>query len=599
MDKKVIPPFSILLVCTLFICSHLLLNAQTHYIHSHNDYEQVVPFWGALSAGASSVEADVLLKDENLWVAHEEASITSGRTLKSLYLEPLDKALKLEMAKDTLQLLIDVKSEAYSTLSKIVEELKAFPAIIHSKNIRIVVSGNRPLAKDYAKYPSWILFDYQSLEPFTSPEIAEKVALVSLSFRPLTSWNGKGRLTADDLQKVKQTIDKAHALEKPFRFWASPDSKTAWKVLADLGVDYINTDIPFECVTYVKSLPKRVHKNTIFSQVYQPTFEADGLQRNPKNIILLIGDGNGLTQISAAALANNRALTLTQLKNIGFLKTQSADDFTTDSAGAGTAIATGQKTNNRAIGTAADGKIISNITEILSTKGYKTGLITTDEIIGATPSAFYAHQSDRGMDTEIVKDLMKSKLNLFISEPTLEVSVISENSFNMMPSIGAISGTKKDRVGAFFTASKDEDKLAHVNKLATAVKNALKYLNQENRPFFLMAEGAKIDSYGHENDIEGVVAESISFDKAITEAITFADTNKNTLVIITADHETGGLTIPQGKVSSQSIEADFTTHDHTGTMVPIFAYGPRSQEFQGVYENNEVFYKICKVLGIY
>jgi alkaline phosphatase len=597
MNKKVIQPFGIFMVCALFFCKNLLLNAQSHYIHSHNDYEQAVPFWGALSAGASSIEADVLLREDKLWVAHEEASITSGRTLHSLYLEPLAKALELEMAKDTLQLLIDVKSEAYTTLSKIVKELKAFPTIINSKNIRIVISGNRPLAKDYVKYPSWILFDHQSLDTFASPQIAEKVALVSLSFRLLTSWNGKGRLTKEDLHKVKTTIDQAHDLGKPFRFWASPDSKTAWKALADLGVDFINTDMPTACVFYVNSLPKRVYENTFFSEVYQPTFETDGLERTPKNIILLIGDGNGLTQISAAALANNGALTLTQLKNIGFLKTQSADDFTTDSAGAGTAIAAGQKTNNRAIGTAADSKLVTNITEILSAKGYKTGLITTDEIIGATPSAFYAHQTDRGMETEIAKDLMNSKLNLFISDPTPKVSVILENSFNMMPSIGSVGGTRMDRVAAYFTTS-DKDTLAHINKFATAVKNGLAYLDQGQKPFFLMAEGAKIDSYGHENNIEGVIAESISFDKAITEAISFADTNKNTLVIITADHETGGLTIPQGNVTSHSIEALFTTHDHTGTMVPIFAYGPRSQEFQGVYENNEVFHKIVKVLGL-
>ena len=113
-----------------------------------------------------------------------------------------------------------------------------------------------------------------------------------------------------------------------------------------------------------------------------------------------------------------------------------------------------------------------------------------------------------------------------------------------------------------------------------------------------MTEGAKIDSYSHENDITGVINESISFDKAITEALKFADADKNTLVIITADHETGGLTIPQGNILKHEIEADFTTHDHTGVMVPVFAYGPMSQEFQGIYENNEIFHKIIKILDL-
>ncbi len=113
-----------------------------------------------------------------------------------------------------------------------------------------------------------------------------------------------------------------------------------------------------------------------------------------------------------------------------------------------------------------------------------------------------------------------------------------------------------------------------------------------------MVEGAKIDSYGHANKIDGIITEGIAFDKAVTEALKFADANKNTLVIITADHETGGLTLPQGNVENHSIEADFTTDDHTGIFVPIFAYGPQSQRFQGVYGNNEVYVKILKVLGL-
>lgn len=111
-----------------------------------------------------------------------------------------------------------------------------------------------------------------------------------------------------------------------------------------------------------------------------------------------------------------------------------------------------------------------------------------------------------------------------------------------------------------------------------------------------MVEGAKIDSYGHAKNMQGVINESIGFDKAVAEVLKFADQNQNTLVVITADHETGGLTIPQGNFAKNEVEGDFTTHDHTGTMVPIFAYGPKSHLFQGVYENNKVFYKILEAL---
>ncbi|HEX9600859.1 MAG TPA: alkaline phosphatase, partial [Mariniflexile sp.] len=132
---------------------------------------------------------------------------------------------------------------------------------------------------------------------------------------------------------------------------------------------------------------------------------------------------------------------------------------------------------------------------------------------------------------------------------------------------------------------------------ANATKHGLDYLKKKNNPFFLMVEAAQIDSFGHANNTAGIVAETIDFDKAITEALIFADENPGTLVIVTADHETSGFSIPQGNIETHKIEGDFNTHDHTGTMVPLFAYGPQSQEFQGVYENNEVFFRILKVLN--
>ena len=134
--------------------------------------------------------------------------------------------------------------------------------------------------------------------------------------------------------------------------------------------------------------------------------------------------------------------------------------------------------------------------------------------------------------------------------------------------------------------------------ISIALKNGLSFLKRKNKPFFLMVEGAKIDSYGHANIIAGVISEGIEFDRAISEALKFADDNENTLVLITADHETGGLTLPQGNLRSNEIEGDFTTDDHTGTMIPIFAYGPRSNMFQGVYENNLLFSKIVRALEI-
>ncbi|WP_116770486.1 alkaline phosphatase [Maribacter litoralis] len=584
------------IACLLFI-NMLVAVAQDYKVHSHNDYKQNIPFWKAFGAEVQSIEVDVFYKNGKLMVAHEQGEIEENKTLERLYLNPLQEALDLNLsANRSLQLLIDVKTDAYKTLDAIVVSLKKYPSIISNKHVKIVISGNRPALEEYVDYPNYIYFDYQSLQPVTDTEVLDKIALVSVSFKNYSEWNGKGRLTSQDYNNVTEVIAQAHQLKKPFRFWATPDSKSAWKAFVNMGVDFINTDMPNACVAYVSSLKDRVVLNSVFSEVYHPSFKSDKAQRSPKNIILMIGDGNGLTQISSAVLANNGALSLTQIKSIGLIKTQSADDFTTDSAGAGTAIATGEKTNNRAIGTNVDGEPIPNLTEILSKKGFSTGIITTDEITGATPSSFFAHRTDRGMATEIASDLQTSQLKLFISRPTAAIKNNEDTGFVMKTDINTIAASTELKVGAWFNTDK-KDLSGYIQNLALATKNGISYLNKE-KPFFLMVEGAKIDSYGHANHIEGVVTESISFDRAVAEAIKFADADQNTLVVITADHETGGLTIPQGNVGLHEIEADFTTNDHTGVMVPVFAYGPMSQEFQGVYENNEIFAKLLSVLDI-
>ena len=573
--------------------------AQSFKVHSHNDYLQEVPFWSAYANGVNSIEIDVFLKEGKLYVAHSESDIVLDRTLQTLYLKPIENMRSLQLGKgQPLQILVDIKSEAYTTLSQLVLVLNKYPEIIN--DISIVISGNRPKVEDYFNYPAYISFDYQSLEAPEDKKVWDKVALISLNFKNFSSWNGKGKLTLADYKKVKSTIDKAHTYAKPFRFWGTPDSKTAWKAFLDLGVDFINTDMPYASTSYLNTLNSRVYYNTESSEVYTPNYRSDQQDTEVKNIVLLIGDGNGLTQISSSVLANGGALTLTQFKSIGLLKTQSADDFTTDSAAAGTAIATGVKTNNRAIGVDSLGSPVMNLTEVLHEKGFLSGCITTDEITGATPSAFYAHRTDRSDRDGIISDLYKSKLSLLIGGGATSVaSGINEIGFVIAERSDDINTSKEKRVAHFLSQEGVPSILEGRGAvLAKATKNSLTFLSNKNKPFFLMVEGAQIDSYGHYNNVPGIVSEGIDFDRAITEAVKFADATGNTLVIVTADHETSGFSIPQGNLESGMIEGDFTTEDHTAAMVPIFAYGPRSDEFQGVYDNYSVFSKILKVLNI-
>ena len=575
--------------------------SQQYKIHSHNDYQQNVPFWNAYANGLNSIEVDIFLKNDTLFATHGELEIVKDRTIENLYLQPIEKALALQLnPQQELQLLVDIKSDAYATMKELLTALEQYPDIIHNDNISIVISGNRPKPSEYLNYPEYIKFDHQSLESPNEEKLWDKIALISLNFKMFSPWNGKGRLTEVDYEKIKGIIDKAHSYDKPFRFWGAPDSKTAWKAFKDLGVDFINTDLPYASSSYLNTLDQRVYYNKVTSEVYSPNFESDQKNTPVKNIILLIGDGNGLSQISSSVLANGGDLTLTQLKSIGLLKTQSADDFTTDSAAAGTALATGKKTNNRSIGVDPAGQPLTNITELLFEHGYVSGCITTDNITGATPSAFYAHRKDRSDSNGIISDLSKSKLSLLIGggAEAFEKET-AEMGFTLLEGISAIARSKEKRVGHFIS-NEDAPSILEGRGalLAAATKNGLAFLKAKNAPFFLMVEGAKIDSYGHLNNVSGIVSEGIDFDRAITEAVKFADANGNTLVIVTADHETSGFSIPQGNLENKMIEGDFTTQDHTGTMVPIFAYGPHSHEFQGVYDNSSVFGKILKVLNI-
>jgi len=587
----------------LFFISKIAIGqegALAYKIHSHNDYEQRVPFWTAYACGINSIEADVFLKNDTLFVTHSEKEIMPFNTIENLYLKPLQNTFELKpKSKQQVQLLIDIKSDAVLTLKSLVNVLELYPDLINSKNISFVISGNQPKPEAYNNYPIYIKFDYQSLEPLSTDAI-NKVGLISLPFSKFSKWNGKGRLTKEDYKTVSEIIKKVHGFNKPFRFWGCPDSKTAWKAFAELGVDFINTDMPFEASKYIFSLPDRISRNSFYSEVYKPTYHSDKKSHQVNNIILMIGDGNGLAQISAATLSNYGSLTLTQLKSIGFLKTQSADDFTTDSAAAGTAIATGEKTYNRSIGMNVNRTPIENIMELLNKHNYNTGFITTDNVTGATPAAFYSHQLDRDLTTEIIHDLSKSKLSLFMGGGSANfLSTIHDSNFTLVNRLDDVGLTKSNKIGYFFSEEGVPSiNSGRANMLAEATKAGMTYLSNQDKPFFLLVEGAQIDSFGHRNDISGIVTEAIDFDKAITEAIKYADAHEDTLVIITADHETSGLSIPQGNLKDNMVEGDFSTYDHTGIMVPIFAYGPKSNVFSGVYENNEVFHKIKDVLNI-
>jgi len=578
------------IICLLF---HFSLNAQEQYlVHSHNDYKQELPFWYAYSNGATSIEVDVFLKDQTLFVTHSEDEISESATLESVYLDRLN-ALLLSGELRELQLLIDFKSEAYTTINKLVDVLKEYPALLKSNKIRFVISGNKPKSEDYIKYPDYIMFDHQNLNNLEEIDLS-KVALISANYKDYSVWNGYGRMVASEAKQVKNVIEKAHNISKPIRFWATPDTKTAWLRLSNLGVNYINTDKPALANQYIKAIEKNTYHLANKVKTYQPKYDYDEDQQ-PQNIILMIGDGNGLAQISATMIANRGELTVTKIKNIGLIKTASEDNLITDSAAGATAMATGVKTNNRAIGVDSEGKKLNNLINITKASNFNTAIVSTDAIYGATPSSFFAHRTERDDTKGLVTDLKGSKLDFFIAGGrNQEKNIEKEFKTERLETFSDFDGQTAIYIGEEKapTMSKGRE-----NTFPTALKKALKVLDSKEKPFFLMAEGAQIDNGGHSNNIKGIIEEMLDFDQAIAEALRFADANKNTLVLITADHETSGLGIVGGNIEG-TVQADFLTVDHTGIMVPLFAYGPQADKFTGIYENTMIFKKILEVLAI-
>ena len=328
----------------------------------------------------------------------------------------------------------------------------------------------------------------------------------------------------------------------------------------------------------------------------------------PKNIILMIGDGMGLSQVSAALYSSKKGLHLEDFQHIGFHKSYAKDDLITDSAAGATAFACGIKTYNGAIGVNHDTIPQKTILEIAEDNGLATGLIATASIAHATPAAFYAHQPIRVFHEQIAADLLETDVDLIIGggkkyfdrrsldERDLYQELKDKNyhvSNFLEMEITEINFHTKHKI-AYFTADRHPFPVnAGRNYLPFASRFGPRFLKRynEDKGFFLMIEGSQIDWAGHGNEGNLMIKETLDFDRAIGEAIAFAKADKNTLVIVTADHECGGLAINPGSEQGL-IETAFTTNGHTGALVPVYAYGPGAEQFKGIYENTAIYHKM-------
>jgi alkaline phosphatase len=325
-----------------------------------------------------------------------------------------------------------------------------------------------------------------------------------------------------------------------------------------------------------------------------------------KNIILMIGDGMGLTHITGARTVNGGKLNMLTCSHIGIQSTHAVDKYVTDSGAATTAIACGQKTNHYYLGVDTDGNPLESILEMAVNKGLSTGLITTSSIVHATPAGFYAHTTDRFDYEGIALELLSKNVDFLAggglkffnnrSDGLNLVDSLLAKGYNVIENLAHFTPEKKT---IFFMADEHPVSIPDGRGplLRQSLEKALQSLHVNENGFFLMVEGAQIDWAGEENDQEFLIEEMLDFDSAVGVALDFAKKDGNTLVVITGDHETAGFSLLDGSVGNNTIEGHFATWLHTGAMVPVFAKGPGAESFTGVYENTAFFYKFKSFYG--
>lgn len=330
---------------------------------------------------------------------------------------------------------------------------------------------------------------------------------------------------------------------------------------------------------------------------------------SPENIILIIGDGMGLAQLYAAMSIYDRKMNISRARFIGFSRTHSYDDYTTDSAASGTAMATGEKTRNGMIGMKPDSTNATNLIQLLHRKGMAGGIVSTSSVTHATPASFVSHCINRGYYEEIAKGFLVTEPDVFIGGGYNNFALRSDSLdfIEILKTKGyQVALTQEEMIDA------DAVKLAALlapehmptisegrgDMLAYSAIKAMETLNKNEKGFFLMIEASQIDWASHNHDTRYVVEEVIDMDRTLGVVLDFAERDGKTLVIVTADHETGGMTLPSGNLKELSLSADYTTAGHTGIAVPVYAFGPGADHFTGFFQNTEIFRKVKDLLKL-
>lgn len=332
-------------------------------------------------------------------------------------------------------------------------------------------------------------------------------------------------------------------------------------------------------------------------QPYETVSVKEPKGRKVKNIIFMIGDGMGLEQISAAWVCNGGKLNLDNFTNVGIQRTYSANKLVTDSAAAGTALATGHKTDNGMISMTPDTVAVKSLAEEAMEKGKRTGAAVTCRVNDATPAVFFSHSASRKNQEDIVEQMAGSGVYFLAGGGTKfwrdreDGKDISEDvkarGYSYVETKEDLMAVENGPVIALMDSYELKPSLDRGDILPASVTKALELLDNR-KGFFLMIEGSMIDDGGHDNKAGHTMEEIFDFDRTLGIVLEWAAKDGQTLVIVTADHATGGMTLLSGSIDEKRIRVNYSTTGHNGIALPVFAWGPHSEDFVGIYENTEL-----------
>lgn len=338
-------------------------------------------------------------------------------------------------------------------------------------------------------------------------------------------------------------------------------------------------------------------------------------RQKPLNLILFIGDGMGVAHVYSAMTVSGNDMTFPFFPVTGFSITHSLNSYSTDSAAGGTAIATGEKTNNRMISVRPDSTVLTTLIEHARASGKSTGIVCTSSLTDATPAAFAAHVPLRYDYRGIAAWYVSGAAEVFIGggrkhfQPDVDsagsfkrsediISQLSSAGYDVTYDLESFVASEATRIAGLMS----QDDMPRIFEgrdpqyLARATGKAIGVLSKNRKGFVLMVEGSEIDDAGHSNDTKMVTDEILDMDRAVAVAYDFARKNGRTLIVVTADHETGGMSITGGDPDKGEVTGAFSFTGHSGVMVPVFAYGPGAHAFTGVQDNTELFHDFYSLL---